>query len=86
MAEWGSYTQNLMDKSYYDRNKEARKEYQKAYYEAKKGDLRRKRELEAELNPEKQEKNRNYQRNYYLTNRQKLLDRKRLRYNDAKNA
>jgi hypothetical protein len=45
-----------MDKSYYDRNKEARKEYQKAYYNAKKGELRRKRELDVELNPEKQEK------------------------------
>ena len=75
-----------MDKSYYDRNKDARKVYQKAYYEAKKGELRRKREIDAELNPEKQEKIREYQRNYYLTNRQKLLDRKRLRYNNAKSA
>ena len=75
-----------MDKSYYDRNKEARKEYQKAYYNAKKGELRRKRELDAELNPEKQEKNRKYQREYYLIHRQNLLERKRLRYNDAKSA
>jgi hypothetical protein len=75
-----------MDNSYYKRNKEARKEYQKSYYEAKKGDLRRKRELDAELNPEKQEKTRKYQREYYLTNRQNLLERKRLRYNDAKSA
>ena len=73
-----------MDKSYYDRNKEARKEYQKAYYNAKKGELRRKRELDAELNPEKQEKIRKYQREYYLTHRQNLLARKRLRYNDVK--
>lgn len=75
-----------MDESYYKRNAEARKEYQKAYYEAKKGDLRRKRELDAELHPEKQAKKQEYQRNYYLSNRQKLLDRKRLRYNDAKSA
>ena len=75
-----------MDKSYYDRNKEARKEYQKMYYEAKKGELRRKRELDAELNPEKQEKTRKYQREYYLIHRQNLLERKRLRYNDAKSA
>jgi hypothetical protein len=75
-----------MDKSYYDRNKDARKEYQKAYYEAKKGDLRRKRELDAELNPDKQAKIREYQRDYYLKNRQKLLNSKRLRYNDEKNA
>ena len=75
-----------MEESYYDKNKEARKEYQKAYYEAKKGELRRKRELEGELDPKKQEKNREYQRNYYLTNRRKLLDRKRLRYNESKKA
>ena len=75
-----------MDKSYYDRNKEARKEYQKTYYDANKGELRRKRELDAELNPEKQEKTRKYQREYYLIHRQNLLERKRLRYNDAKSA
>jgi len=75
-----------MDDSYYKRNKEARKEYQKAYYNAKKDDLRRKRELDAELNPEKQEKTRKYQREYYLTHRQNLLERKKLRYNEAKSA
>jgi len=75
-----------MDDSYYKRNREARKDYQKAYYEAKKSELRRKRELDAELNPEKQEKTRKYQREYYLTNRQNLLERKKLRYNEAKSA
>ena len=75
-----------MDDSYYKRNKEARKEYQKAYYNAKKDELRRKRELDAELNPEKQEKIRKYQREYYLTHRQNLLERKKLRYNEAKSA
>lgn len=75
-----------MDKSYYDRNKEARKAYQMSYYKAKKEDLRRKRELDAELNPEKRDKVREYQRNYYLTNRHKLLERKKLRYTNEKNA
>lgn len=75
-----------MDESYYKRNTEARKEYQKTYYAEKKDILRRKREIDAELNPEKQEKYREYQRNYYLENRQKLLERKRLRYNNAKSA
>ena len=75
-----------MDNSYYNRNKEARKEYQKAYYEAKKGELRRKRELDAELNPEKRDKIRKYQREYYLTHRRDLLERKKLRYNAAKSA
>jgi len=75
-----------MDDSYYKRNKEARKEYQKAYYGARKDDLRRKRELDAELNPEKQDKIRKYQREYYLTNRKSLLERKKLRYDSAKGA
>ena len=75
-----------MDNNYYSRNKEARKAYQKAYYEAQKDVLRRKRELSAELNPEKQDKIRKYQREYYLTHRQNLLERKRLRYEAAKSA
>lgn len=66
--------------SYYSRNSEARKEYQRAYYTEKKDQLRRKRELDATLKPEKIAKLRDYQRNYYLTNRQKLLEKKKLRY------
>jgi hypothetical protein len=66
--------------SYYKRNTEARKAYQKAYYAEKKDQLKRKRELDAHLSPEKVQKMQAYQRNYYLTNRQKLLARKKLRY------
>ena len=72
--------------SYYNRFKEERKAYQKTYYDEHKELLRRKKELDAQLRPEKTEHVRNYQRNYYLTNRQKLLERKRLRYIQDKDA
>lgn len=72
--------------SYYKRFKEERKAYQKAYYDEHKELLRRKKELDAQLRPEKTEHVRSYQRNYYLTNRQKLLERKRLRYIQDKDA
>lgn len=65
---------------YYERNKEARKAYQKAYYTLKKAQIRRKRELDTELCPEKTLKVQEYQRNYYLTNRHKLIEKRRLRY------
>lgn len=72
--------------SYYERFKEERKAYQKAYYDKNKESLKRKKELDASLNPEKLEKQRKYQHEYYLKNRQKLLERKRLRYLSEKNA
>ena len=72
--------------SYYERFKEERKAYQKAYYTKNKESLKRKKELDASLKPEKLEKVRDYQRNYYLTHRQKLLERKRLRYLEEKSA
>jgi predicted PP-loop superfamily ATPase len=72
--------------SYYERFKEERKAYQKAYYDKNKESLKRKKELDASLKPEKLEKVRDYQHNYYLTNRQKLLERKRLRYLERKSA
>lgn len=72
--------------SYYERFKEERKAYQKAYYTKNKEALKRKKELDASLKPEKLEKVRSYQHEYYLKNRQKLLERKRLRYLSEKNA
>jgi len=71
------------EQSYYDRNKEARKAYQKTYYAERQGELRRKRELEPLLHPDKYEKKRAYQREYYLTFRAKLLSNKRIRYRDS---
>ena len=78
---------NMSDKeSYYARFADERKAYQKAYYEKNKEAIRRKKELDAALKPEKVKKLQVYQHNYYLTNRQKLLERKRLRYSEEKNA
>jgi cyclopropane fatty-acyl-phospholipid synthase-like methyltransferase len=77
---------NMSDKeSYYARFTDERKAYQKAYYEKNKEALKRKKELDATLKPEKVRKMQDYQHNYYLTNRQKLLERKRLRYLESKN-
>jgi hypothetical protein len=66
--------------TYYARFKEARKAYQRCYYERNKEVIRRKKELDATLHPEKFQKIRGYQREYYLKNREKLLQRKRERY------
>lgn len=68
------------DESYYKRNKDARKAYQKAYYEANKERMKRKKELDSVLKPEKLKKVQDYQRQYYLNNRQKLLEKRRYRY------
>jgi len=68
------------DESYYNRNKDTRKAYQKAYYEANKERMRRKKELDSVLQPEKLKKVQDYQRQYYLKNRQKLLEKRRHRY------
>ena len=72
------------DPSYYERNADARKAYQRAYYAQIKGQLRRQREIDGEIRPEKVQKRREYQRNYYLANREKLLNRKREQYRARK--
>lgn len=72
--------------SYYARFADERRAYQKAYYEKNKEAIKRKKELDATLKPEKARKMQIYQHNYYLTNRQELLKRKRLRYLQEKNA
>lgn len=73
-----------MSNSYYDRNKEARKEYQKEYYTLNQEFLRRKREIQAELEPEKVAKRKNYQKSYYLANRDRLLAERKRRYSTNK--
>lgn len=66
--------------SYYEANKEARRAYQREYYARNKENLRRKKELMAELEPEKIKEIRKYQREYYLKNRQTLQRKRRERY------
>ena len=65
------------EESYYDRNKEARKAYQRAYYAERKEHFRRKRELEGVAFPEKASRLQDYQHSYYLKNRVRLLEAKR---------
>ena len=82
-----AYFRAMSDKeSYYARFADERKAYQKAYYAKNKEALKRKKELDATLKPEKVKKVQEYQHNYYLANRQKLLERKRLRYLQEKSA
>jgi hypothetical protein len=84
---WGADKQSTgsralipMSDSYYDRNKEARKDYQKEYYALNQEFLRRKREIQKELEPEKAVKKKSYQKSYYLANRDRLLAERKRRY------
>jgi hypothetical protein len=65
--------------SYYELNKEARKQYQRDYYRKNKKLLARKRELQPVLDPERAQQIRDYQRTYYLTHRKELLAKRRER-------
>jgi hypothetical protein len=65
------------EQSYYDRHKEERRAYQRAYYKEHKQTLRRKQEVEDVLEPEKREQRLSYQRAYYFANRQRLLAARR---------
>lgn len=65
--------------TYYELNKEARKEYQRRYYAANRHKMRRQRELREVLEPDKAEAYRNYQRAYYLEHRTELLVKRRAR-------
>jgi hypothetical protein len=65
--------------TYYELNKEARKAYQRAYYKKNRKLLARKRELQPVLDPERAEQIRQYQHEYYLTHRQELLAKRKMR-------
>lgn len=65
--------------SYYELNKEARKEYQRRYYAENRHKLRRQRELREVLEPDKAEAYRAYQRAYYLEHRTELTAKRRER-------
>jgi hypothetical protein len=71
---------------YYERNKEARRAYQRAYYAEKRAEMRRQREVEGYLEPEKRKKYLTYQREYYFANRERLLRIRRERYLAARQA
>lgn len=66
--------------SYYERNKQARREYQRDYYLKNRKSILRKAQLRSELEPEKAEKAKKYQRKYYFENREAILAEKKQKY------
>ncbi len=66
--------------SYYERNKQARREYQREYYLKNRNIILRKAQLRGELEPEKAAKAKKYQRKYYFENREAILLDKKQKY------
>ena len=67
-----------MDKEldYYARNKQARKDYQRKYYEKNKERIQRKRKLDEIANPEKFQARKDYNKSYYQKNKEKILKKR----------
>jgi len=65
--------------TYYQKNREARCAYQKEYYKLHSGLLKRKRELEIVLNPEKVDARKAYNRAYFLKNRASIMEKRAAR-------
>ena len=63
---------NEKKQRYYQDNKQKRLDYQRAYYKKNKERIRRKRELNAEIDPEWAEKQREYNRRYYENNKERI--------------
>ena len=61
---------------YYSRNKQARKEYQRAYYEKNKERIQRRRKLDEIADPKKFEARKEYNKSYYEKNKKKILARR----------
>jgi hypothetical protein len=69
---------------YYSRNKEARREYQRLYYQKNKGRIKNKRKRDAVENPESYKERQKYNRDYYLRNKKSILLRRQKRYAASK--
>mgnify|MGYP003113903701 FL=1 len=67
-----------MDKedSYYGRNRDARKDYQRQYYLNNKDRIMSKRRVEELADPEKFEQRKDYNKSYYLKNKERILKRR----------
>ena len=65
--------------SYYKINRELRLAYQKNYYKANAETIKRKRELEIVLNPEKVDARKAYNRAYFLNNRALIMEKRAAR-------
>lgn len=64
------------NETYYSKNREARRAYQKRYYDKNCQLIRRKRELDTVLDPEKVEAKKLYNRIYYSKNRASIREKR----------
>ena len=75
---------NPQKQAYYRKNREKRLKYQHGWYKQNKSMFERKNEILQVTDPEewerRREKKREYNRAYYLKNREKLLAKQRTRY------
>ena len=74
----------MAEDNYYSRNKEARKDYQKQYYNNNKERIRRKRRLEELDDPEKFKARKKYNQEYYQKNKEKILEKRAELYSKRK--
>lgn len=64
------------NESYYSKNKQSRKNYQKQYYANNRDRIRRKRMMEELEDPEKFEARKAYNRTYYQQNKDRILKKR----------
>jgi len=72
------------DESYYERNSEGRRAYQRTYYRRKKKQINSKRAAAEKASPTKKEDRLAYNRAYYRKNRTRLLQERAKRYKEQK--
>ena len=77
-------TPQMEELDYYTRNKEARKDYQRQYYQKNKMRIRRKRKLEELHDPKKFKERKKYNSSYYQRNKAKILKRRKEQYHKKK--
>jgi hypothetical protein len=68
---------NAKKQEYYRKNKEARVQYQRAYYEKNKHIIVRKREVRDFLDPEEREAMREYNKRYYAANKERIKEQRK---------
>jgi len=74
----------MEENDYYSRNRGARKEYQRQYYENNKQRIRMKRRLEELDDPEKFKSRKKYNQEYYQNNKGKILEKRAKLYSKRK--
>lgn len=70
--------------SYYARNKESRKNYQREYYKTNRDKIKTKRQYDETNNPSLKEARKEYNSNYYKNNKARILARRRELYKAKK--